>query len=86
MTSNGARLRTGDLFASGTISGPERGQRGSFIELTWNGAEPLRLADGSARTFLADGDVVTLRATAPASGGGRIDFGEVTGRIAPTPA
>lgn len=86
MTSNGARLRTGDLFASGTISGPERDQRGSLIELTWNGAEPLRLADGSERTFLADGDVVTLRATAPAPGGGRIDLGEVTGRIAPTPA
>lgn len=86
MTSNGARLRTGDLFASGTVSGPERDQRGSFIELTWNGAEPLRLADGTERTFLADGDVVTLRATAPAPGGGRIDFGEVTGRIAPTPA
>ncbi|MCA0157573.1 fumarylacetoacetase [Tsukamurella sp. M9C] len=86
MTSNGARLRTGDLFASGTVSGPERDQRGSLIELTWNGAEPLRLADGSERTFLADGDVVTLRATAPAPGGGRIDLGEVTGRIAPTPA
>ncbi|CAM3167517.1 fumarylacetoacetase [Tsukamurella hominis] len=86
MTSNGARLRTGDLFASGTVSGPERDQRGSLIELTWNGTEPLRLADGSERTFLADGDAVTLRATAPAPGGGRIDLGEVTGRIAPTPA
>ncbi|WP_019201795.1 fumarylacetoacetase [Tsukamurella sp. 1534] len=86
MTSNGARLRTGDLFASGTISGPERDQRGSFIELTWNGAEPLRLADGTERTFLEDGDTVTLRATAPAPGGGRIDLGEVTGRIAPSPA
>ncbi|MCS3779048.1 fumarylacetoacetase [Tsukamurella ocularis] len=86
MTSNGARLRTGDLFASGTVSGPERDQQGSLIELTWNGAEPLRLADGSERTFLADGDIVTLRATAPAPGGGRIDLGEVTGRIAPTPA
>ncbi|CAM3540241.1 fumarylacetoacetase [Tsukamurella ocularis] len=86
MTSNGARLRTGDLFASGTISGPERDQRGSFIELTWNGAEPLRLADGTERTFLADGDAVTIRASAPAPGGGRIDLGEVTGRIAPAPA
>lgn len=86
MTSNGAPLRTGDLFASGTISGPGRDQRGSLIELTWNGAEPLRLADGSERTFLADGDLVTIRASAPASGGGRIDLGEVTGRIAPAPA
>ncbi|TWS20970.1 fumarylacetoacetase [Tsukamurella asaccharolytica] len=85
MTSNGARLRTGDLFASGTISGPERDQRGSLIELTWNGAEPLQLADGSERTFLADGDVVTIRATAPGPNGTRIDLGEVTGRVAPTP-
>ncbi|GAA1079977.1 fumarylacetoacetase [Tsukamurella spumae] len=86
MTSNGASLRTGDLFASGTVSGPERDQRGSLIELTWNGTEPLRLADGSERTFLEDGDVVTISATASGPNGTRIDLGEVTGRIAPTPA
>ncbi|KXP00097.1 fumarylacetoacetase [Tsukamurella pseudospumae] len=86
MTSNGASLRTGDLFASGTVSGPERDQRGSLIELTWNGTEPLRLADGSERTFLSDGDVVTISATAPGPNGTRIDLGEVTGRIAPTPS
>jgi fumarylacetoacetase len=61
MTSNGASLRTGDLLASGTISGPEPGARGSLIELTWNGAEPLALEDGSTRTFLEDGDEVVLR-------------------------
>ena len=60
-TSNGASVRTGDLMASGTISGAERGSEGSFIELTRNGAEPLRLADGSERTFLEDGDEVVLR-------------------------
>ena len=65
LTVNGASLRTGDLFASGTISGPDRDQRGSLLELTWNGTEPLELADGSRRTFLADGDTVTLRARAP---------------------
>jgi fumarylacetoacetase len=71
-TSNGARLRTGDLMASGTISGPERGSEGSLIELTRNGAEPLRLSDGSERTFLEDGDEVVLRGAL---------LGEVRGRI-----
>jgi fumarylacetoacetase len=83
MTVNGASLRTGDLFASGTVSGPERDQRGSMLELSWNGAEPLALADGSTRTFLEDGDVVTISATAPGVGGGRISLGEVTGRVLP---
>ncbi|WP_084964495.1 fumarylacetoacetase [Thermoactinospora rubra] len=76
MTVNGASLRTGDLFASGTISGPEPGERGSLIELTWNGAEPIKLTDGSVRTFLEDGDVVTISATA-----GGISLGEVSGKI-----
>jgi fumarylacetoacetase len=82
MTVNGASLRTGDLFASGTISGPERDQRGSFLELSWGGQEPF-LAGGRERTFLEDGDEVTLRASAPGPGGGRIGLGEVTGRILP---
>jgi len=83
MTVNGASIRTGDLFASGTVSGPERGQRGSFIELSWGGTEPLTLNDGSTRSFLQDGDEVTITATAPGTGGGRISFGEVTGGIVP---
>ena len=83
LTVNGASLRTGDLYASGTVSGPERDQWGSLLELSWNGAEPLTLADGSIRTFLEDGDVVTITATAPGVGGGRISFGEVTGRVEP---
>jgi fumarylacetoacetase len=83
MTVNGASLRTGDLFASGTVSGPAKDQRGSFIELSWGGTEPLALADGTTRTFLEDGDVVTITATAPGAAGGRITFGEVTGRIEP---
>ena len=81
LTSNGASLRTGDLFASGTVSGPEPGQRGSLIELTWNGAEPLRLADGLTRGFLADGDTVLLSGSAPGPGGTRIGFGAVTGTV-----
>ena len=79
LTVNGASLRTGDLFGSGTVSGDEPGQRGSFLELTWGGREPF--ADG--RTFLEDGDEVTLRATAPGALGGRIALGEVTGRVLP---
>jgi fumarylacetoacetase len=83
MTVNGASLRTGDLFASGTVSGPAKDQRGSFIELSWGGTEPLTLADGSTRTFLEDGDVITITATAPGTGGGRIAVGEVVGRVEP---
>jgi fumarylacetoacetase len=81
LTVNGAALRTGDLFASGTVSGPQRHERGSLLELSWNGRHPLTLADGSIRTFLEDGDEVTITATAPGTGGGRISFGEVTGRV-----
>ncbi|KUL26684.1 fumarylacetoacetase [Actinoplanes awajinensis] len=81
MTVNGASLRTGDLFASGTVSGPEPDQRGSLIELSWNGAEPLKLPDGSTRSFLENGDQVTITAFAPAADGTRISFGEVTGRV-----
>ncbi|MEV7681651.1 fumarylacetoacetase [Streptomyces sp. NPDC088341] len=80
MTVNGASLRTGDLFASGTVSGPAREERGSLLELTWNGTEPLELPDGK-RTFLEDGDEVTLTAWAPGPDGTRVGLGEVTGRI-----
>jgi fumarylacetoacetase len=83
MTVNGASARTGDFYASGTVSGPEPGQRGCLLELSWGGAEPLTLADGSTRSFLADGDVVTITATAPAADGARIGFGEVTGQVVP---
>ncbi len=81
LTSNGSPLRTGDLLASGTVSGPEPAQRGSLIELTWNGTYPLQLADGSTRTFLADGDTVAISATAPGPDGTRISFGSVTGTV-----
>jgi fumarylacetoacetase len=76
LTANGASVRTGDLFASGTVSGPERDQVGSFVELTRGGTEPLTLADGSPRTFLADGDTVTIRGRA-----GAVDLGEVVGTV-----
>jgi fumarylacetoacetase len=84
MTVNGASLRVGDLYGSGTISGPDKEQRGSFLELSWGGREPFVLADGSERTFLEDGDEVVLRYSAPGALGGRIGLGEVRGRILPT--
>jgi fumarylacetoacetase len=83
LTVNGAPSRTGDLFASGTISGRSRDQWGSFIELAWNGAEPLTV-NGRQRAYLEDGDEVALYATAPGADGARIGFGEARGRVVPS--
>ena len=77
-TANGALLRTGDLLASGTISGADHGSEGSLIELTQNGAHPIRLGDGSERTFLEDGDEVVFRGRT-----GEIELGEVRGVVLP---
>ena len=82
MTSNGSRIRPGDLFGTGTISGTEQGTQGSFIELTRRGAAPLTLANGETRGFLADGDTVVIRGRA-VRGTVRIGFGEVAGTIVP---
>ncbi len=82
LTVNGAGTRSGDLFASGTISGPGQDQSGSFIELSGNGAHPVDVG-GCERTFLADGDTVLLTATAPGPRGARIALGEVSGEILP---
>jgi fumarylacetoacetase len=81
MTVNGASVRTGDLFASGTVSGPGPDERGSLLELSWGGAEPITLDDGAIRTFLQDGDEVVLAATAPGVDGRRIALGTVQGRV-----
>ncbi|MEW1735721.1 fumarylacetoacetase [Nocardia beijingensis] len=81
LTANGASTRTGDLYASGTISGPEPDQRGSFIELSWGGSRPVSVND-QQRTFLEDGDEVTITASAPGPHAA-IGLGEVTGRILP---
>ena len=83
LTVNGARLRPGDLIASGTVSGPGRHERGSLIELAWGGEEPLALADGSSRSWLEDGDVVTVSAAVPAAGRAPRPLGEVSGRVLP---
>jgi fumarylacetoacetase len=81
MTVNGASLRTGDLFGSGTIS--DAAEFGSMLELSWDGERPLRLADGSVRSYLEDGDVVTLTATAPGHHGDESWLGVVSGTITP---
>ena len=81
LTSNGTGLRTGDLFASGTVSGAAPDQRGSLLELSWNGSAPLVLPDGHTRSFLCDGDEVSITATAPGPAGSTIGLGEVRGRI-----
>lgn len=82
LTVNGAPSSTGDVYASGTISGPAKEQRGAFIELTWGGAEPIEV-NGEERTFLLDGDEIVISATAPGANGSRIGFGECAGRILP---
>ncbi len=81
MTVNGASLRVGDLFASGTVSGKDPQTLGSLLETTWNGDRPIELPDGSTRRFLDDGDVVTLRGWAAGPNGSRVVLGEVSGRI-----
>jgi len=83
LTVNGASLRTGDLFASGTVSGPEPDQYGSLIELAWAGRRPLTLGDGSTRSWLEDGDEVRIRATAAGQDGTRVGLGDVHGQILP---
>ncbi len=83
MTVNGASLRTGDLFASGTVSGPEPDQYGSLIELAWAGRKPLIFPDGSSRRWLEDGDEVVITASAVGPEGTRIGFGDAHGQIMP---
>jgi fumarylacetoacetase len=82
-TVNGANARPGDLFASGTISGAERGSEGSLIELSRGGREPLELPGGARRSFLEDGDTVVLRGRCGPPGDPPVAFGEVTGTIVP---
>ena len=82
-TVNGAPTRTGDLLASGTVSGSERGSEGSLLELAWGGDRPLPLPDGTTRTFLEDGDLVVVRAWAGGDDLPVVSFGEVTGTVLP---
>lgn len=79
-TSNGCNIRPGDLFATGTISGPTPNSYGSMLELAWHGARPLSLPNGETRTFLADGDTITLTGWC-AGDGFQVGFGAVSGTI-----
>jgi fumarylacetoacetase len=83
LTGNGASLRTGDLYASGTVSGDAADQLGSLLELTRGGQDPLRLPDGTTRTYLEDGDTVEITATAPGPAGRRLALGTVSGTVVP---
>ncbi len=81
--SNGCNLQTGDLIATGTVSGREKTERGCLLELTWRGTEPIELPNGETRRFLEDGDEVIMRGFCEREGFRRIGFGECRGRITP---
>jgi len=83
-TTSGCPMTAGDLLGSGTISGPEKGNRGSFLELSWGGKEPFAIPGGS-RSFLQDGDTLILRGHAQGDGY-RIGFGDCSGQILPAHA
>lgn len=83
LTSNGAPTRPGDLFASGTVSGPDPAGYGSLLELSWGGRDPVVLPDGRRRTFLEDADEVVITARAPGPSGRTLALGPVTGTVLP---
>ena len=82
-TVNGCNLQPGDLFGSGTLSGPTLDQAGALIELTTGGKNPIALPNGEQRTWLEDGDSVVLRGWCEKSGAARIGFGECVGTVLP---
>ena len=82
-TITGCNLRTGDLLASGTISGPEKDNRGSMLELTWGWSEPIKLSNGEERLALEDGDTVMLKGWCQGEGY-RIGFGDCVGKLLPS--
>src|SRR5437588_7807861 len=79
--SGGCNLQTGDLMATGTVSGKDKSERGCLLELTWRGSEPLTLPSGETRRFLEDGDEVIMRGYAEREGAVRIGFGECRGTV-----
>lgn len=80
--SSGCAMNVGDLLGSGTISGPDKNQRGSLLEISWNGTEPVEFVNGIKRTFLEDGDSLVMRGWCEGEGY-RVGFGEVEGTILP---
>ncbi len=81
-TVNGCNLEVGDMYASGTISGKSEDSYGSMLELTWSGSKPIKLSDGSERTFIEDNDTIIMRGWCEKDGK-RVGFGEVSGKILP---
>lgn len=79
-TTSGCSMRVGDMIGSGTISGPEKGNRGSMLELSWGGKEPMELADSVTRSFIVDGDTLTLHGAAKGDGY-TIGFGTCEGKV-----
>ena len=80
-TVNGCNLQPGDLFGSGTLSGPAADQGGSMLELSLGGKQKIRLPNGEERTFMQDGDTIVLRGHCERAGAARIGFGEVSGTL-----
>ena len=83
-SSNGCNLQPGDLIGTGTLSTNDEGGLGSLLEISQGGKQPLNLASGEMRSFLEDGDEITLRAWCEGDGGPRIGFGECVGRVVPS--
>lgn len=83
-TSNGCPVRAGDILASGTISGPDRSSWGCMLELSWNGTEPIQLADGTQRTFQEDGDSIRIKGWA-GHGDKQVPLGEIVNPVVPAP-
>jgi len=80
-TVNGCNVNAGDMMASGTISGPEKGSFGSMLEISWRGTQPVQMPDGSERKFILNGDTVRMTGFASKPGAPRIGFGKVDGKV-----
>ena len=80
-TVNGCNIHAGDMMASGTISGPEKGSFGSMLEISWRGTQPVQMPDGSERKFILNGDTVRMSGFALKPGAPRIGFGAVDGKV-----
>ena len=80
-TVNGCNINAGDMMASGTISGPEKGSFGSMLEISWRGTQPVQMPDGSERKFILNGDTVRMTGFASKPGAPRIGFGAVDGKV-----
>lgn len=81
--SNGCNMQTGDLIATGTVSGPEKSERGCLLELTWRGTEPIELPNGESRRFIEDGDEIVMRGSCEREGFRKIGFGDCRGVVLP---